>query len=577
MLALVILSILFTWLVIAAVCIGIGTLLLRSCRLACSPLDALWSGVAVICAILQVYHFFRPIDLAVVLLLFALALAGWFWNRAFLFQRLAIAGSQPLNIFLFFVAVAVLAFRAAGPCEHYDTGLYGATAIRWFITYPLAPGLGNLISQIGFNSSVFLWMAALEQGPWRGLSHHLFGGFLLAAMFASVVPAAVRVWSGRAVSAADWFQTILFIPAAIWGATGKFVGANTDLPPSVVCLVAVMMAFRGLENKTQEGDEANVRVTSLVVAMTLFSLAVTFKISSAVFGLLGWIVALVKLWSLSRSAPQRKWLVSGAILLSGAIVVPWIGRGLILTGYPLFPSTALSIPVDWRTSPAIAQFLDDFVRSFARVQEISTAYAHGWSWLKPWFRFMMLEREGFVIPLLLALGGGVVAIFRRWRGKEEAAPQWLWLLVPSLAGLLFWFLRAPSVRFGGLALWSTAATLGALAAVGLLENVARKRAAIFGLVLLTGWAAHPRLVWGSNFRPSIGVRTFLRLPEARVAPHRTASGLILFVPEKGNQCWDGPLPCVPEFNNALRLRKSGELRRGFASWEPPIESNATTR
>ncbi len=573
MLALVILSILFTWLAIAAVCIGIGGLLLRCFHFSFSPVDALWTGIALICAILQLYHFFRPVDLAVVFLLLVLALAGWFWNRDVLFQRLAVAVSQPLNVLLLFLAGAMIAFRAAGPCEHYDTGLYGATAIRWFSTYPLVPGLGNLIGQLGFNSSVFLWVAVLDQGPWHGLSHHLFVPFLIAAFFASILPAVVRVLRSMQVSASDWFQTLLLIPAAIWAAAGKIVGANTDLPASVVCLLAASMAFRGLEEKTPEEDKT--RRMNLVAAMLLFSLAPTFKISSMVFASTGWTLALVKLWSLSRTTPQRKWLATGAVLLSAAIVLPWMGRGLMLTGYPLYPSTVLSIPVDWKESGTDAQWQGDFARSFARVPELTMAYAHGWHWLRPWFRSMVMEREGFVIPLAFAFAGALAGLFTRWRRRsEEPVPEWLWLLLPGLTGMLFWFLEAPAVRFGELALWTTAATLGTLPAIRVLDTSGRRHVALAALLLITGWAAHPRLLWGSNFRPSIGVRSFLRLPEARVLPHRTLSGMVLYVPVETNQCWDAPLPCAPEFNRLVLLRQPGNLKGGFRPAE--VKSDTST-
>ena len=87
MLALIIFCILFTWLACAAVCIGIGVLLLRGFRYFFSPLDALWTGLALITAILQLYHFFRPIDLLAVYLLVGMALTGWIWNRASLLQE----------------------------------------------------------------------------------------------------------------------------------------------------------------------------------------------------------------------------------------------------------------------------------------------------------------------------------------------------------------------------------------------------------------------------------------------------------------------------------------------------------
>src|SRR6266849_4143061 len=286
MLALIIFCILFTWLACAAVCIGIGGLLLRGLRFSFSALDALWSGVGVITAVLQVYHFFRPIDVGAVYLLMGLGLGGWIWNGAALLEKWRERKeSRVAAVLLNIAAAAIIAFRCAALGEHYDTGLYGAQAVRWFITYPLVPGLGNLIGQLGFNSSVFLWFAALEQGPWCGLAHHLFDGFIIAVLFASIIPAALRILRAERAAPIDWFLTLLFVPATIWGTTTKLVGTNTDLPTSVVCLVAAAFLFRGLGDESPQpaATRKDATPTNLVIAMTLFSLAAAFKISSVVF------------------------------------------------------------------------------------------------------------------------------------------------------------------------------------------------------------------------------------------------------------------------------------------------------
>jgi hypothetical protein len=582
MLAIIILCILLTWLLCAAVCIGIGSLLFRFLHSSDGPcfatvqrlslLDSLWTGLAIITAILQLYHFFRPIDLLVVFLLLGMGIAGWLWNYAFssaasTFQLSAFK-FQLLDFLLVFIAAAIIAFRCAAPGEHYDTGLYGAQAVRWFITYPLVPGLGNLFNQLGFNSSVFLCIAALDQGPWRDLAHHLFVGFLITALFASIIPAALRILRADSSSPIDWFFTLLFIPATIWGTTAKIVGNNTDLPTSVVCLVAAAFLFRALGGESRPESTSDFRPMNLVIAMVLFSLAVTFKISSIVFASLGWTVAVLKLWSLNRNAATGKRRLVYGVILSAAIVLPWIGRGLVLTGYPFFPSTVLSIPADWKVPALETQAQADFARSFARVPELTSEYAHGWNWVRPWFRELVREREGFLIPLLFVLVGSVTAIIRKMHQVRGSPPQWLWPLVPSMGGLIFWFLEAPAIRFGEPVIWTAGATLGAFAAVHLLGRRGRIQMTLAGLVLLTAWAAHPRLFWGSYFRPSVGVRTFLRLPEARVTPHQTVSGLTVYVPVETNQCWDAPLPCSPYFYETLHLRKPGKLERGFASEEP---------
>ena len=35
-------------------------------------------------------------------------------------------------------------------------------------------------------------------------------------------------------------------------------------------------------------------------------------------------------------------------LLAAVLLATWMGRGILLSGYPLFPSTALAMPVPWR-------------------------------------------------------------------------------------------------------------------------------------------------------------------------------------------------------------------------------------
>jgi hypothetical protein len=221
--------------------------------------------------------------------------------------------------------------------------------------------------------------------------------------------------------------------------------------------------------------------------------------------------------------------------------------------------------VDWRVPAIEARLQADFARSFARVPELTYEYAHGWSWLRSWFRELVREREGFLIPLFFALAGGAAGIFRMARGNRRSPPQRLWLLAPALGGLIFWFFEAPAMRFGEPLMWTAGATLGTFAALQFLDRPGRIRMALGGLLLLTAWAAHPRLFWSSYFRPSVGVRTFLRLPAAKLRAHETASGLTVYVPVETNQCWDAPLPCSYYFHDGLRLREPGKLERGFVS------------
>lgn len=56
---------------------------------------------------------------------------------------------------------------------------------------------------------------------------------------------------------------------------------------------------------------------------------------------------------------------------------------------------------------------------------------------------------------------------------------------------------------------------------------------------------------------------FYGIPRVELKTFSTRSGLIVYVPENGNQCWDAPLPCTPYPDVNLRLRQKGNMRYGF--------------
>src|SRR5450432_939146 len=193
-----ILLVLATWLLCAVVLVGIGSLVLGWFSRNYILTDAFWTGLALSVGILQIWHLFEPINLVCDLVLASIGVIGIVSNRSRLFKIVRRIGRiEAWAIVVFILIVTSLAVRATGPCEHFDTGLYGATAVRWILSYPIIPGLANLHGRLGFNSSVFLCIAALGQGIWRNSGHHLFTGLLVSGFWATAGSGVVRVLRGR--------------------------------------------------------------------------------------------------------------------------------------------------------------------------------------------------------------------------------------------------------------------------------------------------------------------------------------------------------------------------------------------
>jgi len=566
-------EIFFTWVVMAVALIGVGSIFRGLLSSDGFFADAFWMGLCVSVGVLEIWNLFLPITSVATVLLLGAGLLGLLANRSLLLDNVRASSRPSGRLVLSGVSIVLfIAFRATGPCDHVDTGLYGATAVRWILTYPAVPGLANLHGRLGFNSSVFLCIAALGQGVWKDLAHHLFTGFVMAAMCVTILPACARVIRRSPASPTDWFHSILAIPVFFWATRSRIVGTQTDEPATIACLVAAGIVFDALRMRKEDGERSS-ETPRIAVATSLFALAVAFKLSAVVFAFLAWCLAFGTIWAMSRSLPKRRMYIAGALALSLAILLPWCAHGIILSGYIFFPVTSVGFPIDWKTPPDVANWYAAGVRSWGRIPDAAPAETQGFAWLGVWLSSAIRNRASFQVPLAISLGGLAVALGFRIRGKFLAACPWLWLLLPSLAGVGFWFLASPDMRFGQFAIWTTAATLGSWGIVSATSGDHGRHAGAATAVLLglLVWCLIT-FGWKEPYRQLFAVKKLPGLPQAVVTVRQTISGLVVYVPAQGNLCWDAPLPCTPYFDETLRLRKGPSMRWGFRSGAAPLNS-----
>jgi hypothetical protein len=566
MLMLSMLEVFVSWVVLAMTLTGIGSLLLSRFTVDLFPTDAFWMGLAISVATLEIWNLVFPVTSSITLFLSCVGLLGLVLNRSLLLNGLSAAWKSSRWMFLLGIAlVLLLALRSCGTCEYYDTGLYGAPAVRWIQTYPAVPGLANLHGRLGFNSSVLLCIAALGHGPWKDLGFHLFTGFMLSAMWATLLPASARVVRGAAASPADWFYTILAVPTFFWTTRSRIVGTQTDEPATVVCLIATGILFEYICQRDGR-EQRTTHASRLVLATTLFSLAVAFKVSTAVFALLAWCLAFRGIWLLGRSTRQRTKYLVAALALSTLILLPWCARGIILSGYPFFPATVLAFPLAWKIPFSAARWYALGIQSWGRMPDVPFRDTRGFHWLGDWLNHAVRNRPAFQVPLAISLAGLAAALTARFRGKPRSASPWLSLLFPSILGIIFWFAASPDLRFAQFAIWTTAATLGAWGIMSLDFQLRRPQSnlVLAALALSLIWCLIS-FGWKEPLLALRGVQQPPPLPKPILILQRTLSGLAVYVPAQGYQCWDAPLPCTPHFDPSLRLRNASSLRWGFTS------------
>ncbi len=612
-------SIVGTWVVLGATLVGLGLLVGRALR-DTGRIDAdriavaFWIGYAGAVALLQVLSFVVPMGAGVLAGLVAAGLSGLLL-RARDLRRWA-AGAirrRPRAAALILLAGVLVANQAIGRGDASDSGLYHYQTIAWAGAFPVVPGLANLSVLYGVNPSSLLFAAALDSGPWEGRVEHVANGLLVWALLALAVLSISRLLSrgreGRPVARRpgeairDVYGAMLLPPAVFLLYSKEVCSPRTDLPAGVVMLLVGWRLLALLE-PPPEAPEA--RRGDLLAVTALCALAVCLKLSAGFFALFSWALA-AGAWWLARDRPRsvRAGGLAVAALVSALLVGPWMGRHIVLSGYPLFPDPHLSLPVDWRLPREKALWFADAVERHGKgvlpvwmVEYVERTplrwYAplmkapferwdqiEGWEWVRPWFFSLPVGSPNEVIvPALLVLGAwGAVVRGRRRGAAGGPIGRGAWVLLPAGLALLLWFLLKPVPRFAYGITWSAAAAsvalavrawapspgrraaflVAGLAAAAAVPAVAYRAAVVAALYDESPWSQIP-------FRGPGEDRGFHPRRASACEPWTTRRGLTINRPADGGElCWDCPLPCAgyPPPDPDLRLRREGDLSRGF--------------
>ncbi|UCC40214.1 MAG: hypothetical protein JSV96_01800 [Candidatus Aminicenantes bacterium] len=556
--------VLYSWLVLGLIFIGSGILISRIFRRKIEQeediLKFFWIGWAFVILILQLWHSLFPVNCWIFVFLSITGAVGLLccWKDLF---RLVKRNLLKIGIFLFIVLMigTWLSNRAVCSDKLYDTGLYHLNSVHWTTTCPIVPGLGNLHGRLAFNNSYFLYAALLEVGPWTLKSQHLSGGLLLLVLFSQILLSVHKIFQGKSgIQTYHVFNIIIFTPILIMGFSDHISSLSPDLPIFVLGIVLSSWLLELIESQKKNSQEKEFAVFSIIIMAVL---GITIKISFLAFGLFAALTAAIAgLFDKGKLHHfNRKKMIIWSVICAMMFLVPWVGRGVILSGYMFYPSTIASFPVEWRLPKLAVVEAANWIRGWARKPNVHwKEVLANWDWLKPWANRTLKDYE-VVVPMLLLLIGCILLFcsrFHRIKKQKSQRKKWLFLF-PALFSLVYWFFTAPALRFAGACFW----ILGVGVLVFGIKNFKLKKTMTlcFALLILLSWLIQERKHLGKDLMRS----KVYPLRYAELKRFKTNSGLIIYVPKKGDQCWNGPLLCTPFPNGALRLRKEGDISKGF--------------
>lgn len=584
------LTILATFLILSAAFAGIGLLVRQA--FGCKAIDiddgflAFWTGYGVVILILILWNFFLPVGLSALGFVLTLGGIGILLTRRALTNMFRSDQWRPtfLQALPLIVGALWVANQSMAGLRSWDGGLYHLQAVQWATTYPIVPGIANLHGPLAFNNSSLLYDAMLDSGWWKGRAFHVANGTLVFVMGLQAIVAGARLASGtRWATDTRLYRFLLLAPTVYLTIDGNLASYSTDIPATLILLVATATMYdllgAGAAHPSTTGD-----AYSLVALAILLATAVCIKMSAGVFAAMAMPVAVVFWWKRgSRSESHSTSTLVWVALVILAFAIPWMARGVVMSGYPFFPLPVAGFPVDWR-APVEHAWAELAYIGFTERE--FTWRIFGGNWLRLVF---LHDIFSVLIPTCLAASAMLVLVFSkkiRNQGREACRDTW-WLLLPVTVAIGAWLLSAPSTRYSPALFWTLTGVCVCECRRALWPNLGRlaRRCAVLGAVLLgvspsvlvpaRGAIRHgdnPVAVFlTSNIIMPGPDRWFHPISEqAEVTTYTTLSGLTLNVPKKprGSETfakpWKAPIPCTPNPAPNLRLRQPPRLEKGFS-------------
>ncbi len=581
-------AVLLSQAVLAAAFAGVGLLVRRAYGLTSlrldEAIDAFWIGLSVVILALMLWNFAFPINgvmLALVLAAGAAGLAVWRGSLGGVLRGEGWRGNRWCWA-AFLVAALWLANQGLGEMTYYDSALYHMQTVQWAERYRVVPGLANLSAPLAYNNASLLYGAMLDQGPWAGLGFRLANGLLVQVFLLRIIVAVARLTADPLKAGAREVFAALLLPAAISLSFFSRLSSYATAAPNAI--VGLVVAERLLALLAAPRADSREEAYDVVCITMLSAACVAIKLSAIVFcGLVVLLAAVVWLSRKPQSSEVRRavtYALGSALLIGGA----WTARGVVLSGYPAFPSRVVSIPVDWRAPAEHADAEYALVEHSSKASTMLNEVISGrdpWGWLPRWTRVQLNEPFYVFVPLVLGFLAAIWLALEKARAGPAAAgvrDRTLWMLAPILAALVTWFWLAPEGRYAAGFAWALPALLGARAwtlRVARAANVRRNflpmsATALSALTLV----AVPLTVARNESRGAV-VKTIIkqnvklweagtwtaRLPIPPLDTFTTPSGLVLSVAR--DRCWDVPPPCTQNPAPNLQLRSPPDLRSGF--------------
>lgn len=355
-------------------------------------------------------------------------------DMAFPFTKLLQGGKLKwLKSGVILLGFVLFAYFSSRGYEHYDTLLYHAQAIHYLEDYGTITGLGNVYFRYAYNSASFVLNALFSFSFLGGQSMHCISGLFVWFLWIGIV----EDW--KISLRKKWMTSDLIRLGAIYYICmilTEIVSPASDYPTMLLVFFIFLQFTLALEREES--------VISLGKICVLACFAVTLKTSAAPIVLLTLYPAVLLL----QKKDGRK--IAAFLLLGLGIVVPYLLRGYLLSGYLLYPSDFMgALSPSWQMNRQILSMDAAEISAWGKGIEYETDW--NMSFLQ-WFPIWLSRQKTALEKLLTLLGMGCclpmgILSAAKVLGKKKELGRSV-SFVTMIVSFLFWLFMAPLPRYG---------------------------------------------------------------------------------------------------------------------------------
>lgn len=339
------LAIILSWIFISYTFLSLGDALVSIYNKLCakhetySIIDTFLLGLCSTSILLSITSLGLPSNQYMLLALIILSTIYWIIRRDRLKELISVYKEQIKSFSVFQILLMVLPVIGLILANSWESGVmdslyYHQQNIRWNEEFSVVPGLGNLEHRFGFNSNYMLVSAIFT-------FRFLFGDAIYTLQ--ALIAVYILIWSMVEVFKSGYEMkrvALLFVYLAfLFTYSYTMTSTSTDAIPSFVFfyLVAKLLLYpKFITDKML-----------MVVAIPV--LMVTFKLTVIPFCLIA-LYLLIRVFK-KKDIRTVMFLLTTSLL----IILPWVVRNVIISGYLVFPFQEIDIfSFDWKIPKYVA-------------------------------------------------------------------------------------------------------------------------------------------------------------------------------------------------------------------------------